>query len=45
MCPNCDVELTSDIQKVEFQDINDNYKIISVTAEWCVECGYVGMVY
>ena len=44
-CPNCAIELTRDSQKVEFQDIDDNYKTIKVTANWCVECGYVGMVY
>lgn len=39
-CPNCDIELTKDTQKVEFCDIDDNYKTIKVTAEWCAECGY-----
>ena len=44
-CPNCDIELTSDVQKVEFEDLDDNCITIKVTAEWCAECNYVHWVY
>lgn len=44
-CPNCDIDLTSDTQKVEFEDLDDNCKTIKVTAVWCAECGYEHCVY
>lgn len=44
-CPNCNIEMTSDTQKVEFEDTSGNSRTIKVTAEWCIECGYEYGVY
>lgn len=39
-CPNCNIELTSACEKVEFEDTEGNVKVIGVTAHWCIACGY-----
>lgn len=43
ICPNCDIKMTNDTQKIEFEDMDGNCRLIEVTAEWCVDCGYEGM--